>query len=148
MHGFLTFVVLLLVAHAVWEMVFRPAAFAERMADPTERILYAAWLWTFAVEAAALSTPVTLLLKLPSLALFLWLAWQCLKAVWAYLRSLAGKPASPPPPRMSEHELMGLAEDIAMADRLRASPSPADHIRARELRSLAIEQAAGPRLGL
>ncbi|MFJ7441080.1 hypothetical protein ACIQW5_25880 [Methylorubrum thiocyanatum] len=88
MHAVLTCVVLLVVAHAAWEMVFRPLAFAARMANPVERVLYAAWLWTFAVEAADLPVPVTLLLKLPSLALFAWLAWQCLKAVWEYLRGL------------------------------------------------------------
>ncbi|MGE7157262.1 hypothetical protein ACQKJ1_26465 [Methylorubrum rhodesianum] len=93
LHAVLTCVVLLAVAHAAWEMVFRPAAFAARMANPVERVLYAAWLWSFAVEAADLPVPVELALRLPAMLLFAWLAWQCLKAGWEYLRGLVASRA-------------------------------------------------------
>jgi len=49
---------------------------------------------------------------------------------------------------MSAHELMGLYEDIAMSQRLRASTERIDHVRAGALMEMAIDQAAGPRRGL
>ncbi|SFU93336.1 hypothetical protein SAMN02799631_03233 [Methylobacterium sp. 174MFSha1.1] len=63
-------------------------------------------------------------------------------------RPTKAKAKNGPGLRMSAHELMGLAEDIAKADRLRASSSHADHVRARALMGMAIDQAAGPRRGL
>ncbi len=45
-------------------------------------------------------------------------------------------------PRMSAHDLMSLAEDIAKTDRPRAPADRVDHWRARELMDHAVAQAA------
>lgn len=79
-----------------------------------------------------------------SIALVLFLS----KTVTIHREPSTGAPATQPGPRMSAHELMGLAEDIAKADRLRASTDRLDHVRSKQLMEMAVDQAAGPRRGL
>ena len=148
MHAFVTFLCFVIIAHLAWEIVARPEAFAARMRDFDGRVAHAAVIWVLFVGTAGFPEPYAILLNLPAYAAFIWLVCVGVRGIWKAFREFLGKPASSPAPRMSEHELMGLYEDIAKVGRLRETSSRADLLRADELMALVIEQAVGPRRGL
>lgn len=128
---------LVLAASLVCEMFFDRKAFANRIATNKPFTLsIASMFWLYAVDASGVTPGLALLLKLPAIVVLAYATWMLGRSMWRSWR------ASRSQPRMDAHELMSLDEDIAKADRLRASADKVEHWRARELMDAAIAQAA------
>lgn len=131
--------ILVLALSTVWDILFDRSGFSARViSDKVYALSVCAFIWFYAVQALRLPPGVEVLLTLPCIAAFAFSTWAAAKRLWTSWHAHKTKPE----PRMSAHELMSLYEDIAKADRLRASGIITDRLRASELMEKAVAQAA------